>query len=56
MTKCEDANNSFTACSKKSKVCYFDYDKLNDTDITTCKSINCNNSLDCSPILNFDET
>ncbi|CAK89836.1 unnamed protein product (macronuclear) [Paramecium tetraurelia] len=56
MSKCEDANDNFTACSKKSKVCYFDYTKQNNTEVTTCKSITCSNSPDCSPILSFDET
>lgn len=36
MTKCEDANRSYTACLKKPKVCRFDFDRKNDTDITSC--------------------
>ncbi|CAD8093820.1 unnamed protein product [Paramecium sonneborni] len=55
MTKCEDANRSYTACLKKPKVCRFDFDRKNDTDITSCQPITCGNSPNCSPILSFDE-
>ncbi|CAD8187110.1 unnamed protein product [Paramecium pentaurelia] len=56
MTKCEDAQKSYTACTKKSKVCRFKYEIIDNVETTRCDPILCNTSFNCSPIFNFDET